>query len=465
LVSCADHQQHDPEVFLWNARRALEAVCHLLITVHTKSPSSASGSSKEHSLDAMIQRLRKENVFGPQQGTRFDMARQHTNLGVHIQHHDKDDYSAAVEDTAHVLPGLLEWLYEESIAKSHLGSIEDLPVQLIREGGRDGPSLKDAATGARNAELQMELTASALRRELDEKVSALRAREVHWWTWLRRVAVTSTLTFAAGLCLGGGGASWLHAGASSGNASHARGAAKASAAEGETESLSVMTASTASVQPEASAALEAPVAAPSPSELTAPNELSCPPGMMVVPPVAGMHLGQPVGGRNNWPEPSREPLEPTDVPAFCLDATPRYRTSVDPTAYDNASVRKCERFQAEKDKPLERTCLDRDEAERICQAAVEDGHLPTLIEWEAAVRATVNGLQPPEREWTGERFPPAVLHRVDPNWDRGDGMWVGQIPDKRKPKTADYALLLAWNQQPPDNRHPERGFRCAAPGR
>lgn len=450
---------------MWNARRALEAVCHLLITVQAKSPSSASGSSKEHSLDAMIQRLKKENVLGPQQGTRFEMARQHTNLGVHIQHHDKADYSTAVEDTAHVLPGLLEWLYEESIAKSHLGRIDDLPVQLIREGGRDGPSLKDAATEARNAELQMELTAGALRRALNEKESALREREARWWTWLRRVAVSSTVTFVAGLCLGGGGVSWLQVAANGGSTSRPQGAATARAVEPAPDPLSAMTASTDRVPSGASTAVQAPLTGPSPSEPSGPGELTCPVGMTLVPAVAGMHLGQPVGGRTNWPKPSRGPLEPIDVPAFCLDTTPRFRNAVDATAYDHEDVRTCDRFQTGKDVPPERNCLDRDEAEQVCKAAVEDGHLPSLVEWEAAVRANVKGLQAPGREWTGERFPPAVLHRFDAKWDRGDGMWVGQIPDTRKPGTADHALLLAWNQQPPDNRDPERGFRCAAPAR
>lgn len=120
LDSCADHQQHDPEVFLWNARRALEAMCHLLLTVHKKKPSPAEKANKENSLDGMIKHLKNEDVLDPEHLSRFDFARAHTKLGVHIQSHEREDYAAAVADTAHVLPALLEWLYTDSIAAPYL---------------------------------------------------------------------------------------------------------------------------------------------------------------------------------------------------------------------------------------------------------------------------------------------------------------------------------------------------------
>lgn len=466
LDSCADHQRHDPEVFLWNARRALEAMCHLLITVQSKSPSSASGTSKDHSLDSMIQRLKKENVLDREQAPRFELARSHTNLGVHIQQSYREDYSAAVDDTAHVLPGLIDWLYAESIARPHLGTIARLPHQIIREGGREGPSIKEKATKAEMTEREMERTSSLLRNALDERTAALRERETRWWGWFGRVAVVSSLTFAVGLCMGVGGASWLQPGTKSSRASTASMTQAASAAEAEPAPPLAAPTTAASPQAEVMVTPEAPAAAsPPPTDVAPPAppaEPTCPTGMTYVPAITKMRLGQPVGGRKNWPRPKAGRLEPVDVPAFCLDTTPRFRNVVAPAAYDEDSVSKCERFRPEKDAPLERTCLSRDEAERICATSAPNGHLPTLIEWESAVRAKVTGLQQPEHEWTGERFPPAVLRRIDPDWDRGDGMWVGQIKEKRKPKTEDSALLLAWNQQAPDNRHPERGFRCAA---
>jgi formylglycine-generating enzyme required for sulfatase activity len=185
--------------------------------------------------------------------------------------------------------------------------------------------------------------------------------------------------------------------------------------------------------------------------------------MVAIPAITGMRLGQPVGGRRNWPSAAREGLDPVDVQAFCLDAQPRSRASVEPEAYDTAGVSQCERFLLARDKPAERTCLDRDEAERICATTTPGGHLPTLVEWESAARAHAGDLALPTQEWAGERFPPAVLRRVDPAWDRGDGMWVGQLSPDRAPADPEASLLLAWNQQAPGNRKVERGFRCAAP--
>lgn len=429
-------------------------MCHLLLTVQRKSPSRAQKASNETSLDGMIQQLKKADVLDREQGPRFDLARSHTNLGVHIQQPEREDYAAAVGDTAHVLPGLLEWLYDESIARPYLRDRDKLPIDIIRKGGREGPSLKDAATAARAHQRQAELTAGALRAELEDRERALRARETRWWRWLGRLAFASATCFALGLCTGLVGTELVPDELSGALADALEPVTPSTAAPG-----------TAPVAPAAGAALAevSPPASPEPEvPPTVTSGPTCPPGMLLIPAIAGMRLGQPVGGRKNWPRPTGSRLDPEDVPAFCLDPRPRDRSSVLLSDYDAAAVARCERHIEPTDRPRERTCLSRDEAEHVCARAVPGGHLPGVLEWESAARARIVGLDLPEHEWSGERFPPAVFNRIDPNWSMGDGMWVGRLPEARQPATTEGVVLLAWNQQAPSNRHVERAFRCAA---
>lgn len=462
LESCADHQRHDPEVFLWNARRALEAMCHLLLTVHRTKPSRVEKATNETSLDGMIRQLKHEGVLDREQGPRFDLARSHTNLGVHIQQPEREDYAAAVADTAHILPGLLEWLYEDSIATPYLRGREGLPVEVIREGGREGPSLKDAATVARTEQQVAELTASALRAQLGEKERALRARETRWWRWLWRMTLASATCFALGLCLGSTGMGVVPDGWFEAVADASPVASPSDPVASQPPAVPVVAPVAGSGTPASTAVLSVAGAALDTTAPVAPAT-TCATGMVLVPAIADMRLGQPVGGRKNWPPPARRTLDPMDVPAFCLDARPRGRSGVEPDQYDAAAVAQCEKNAAERSK--DRTCLSRDEAERTCAAAAPGGHLPTVAEWESAARAKVDGLLLPEHEWVGERFPPAVFLRSDPEWSMGDGMWVGRIPKGREPESPNGAVLLAWNQQAPTNRHVERTFRCAVAAR
>lgn len=174
-----------------------------------------------------------------------------------------------------------------------------------------------------------------------------------------------------------------------------------------------------------------------------------------------MRLGQPFGARKTWPRATSSRFDPVDVPAFCLDPRPRERSSVLLRDYDAAAVARCEQHIEPGDRPHRRTCLTRDEAEGVCARSVPGGHLPGVLEWESAARSRVVGLELPEQEWSGERFPTAVFLRFDPGWSKGDGMWVGRIPEGREPESAVGAALLAWYQQDPAHRDAERGFRCA----
>jgi hypothetical protein len=487
LEWCAEHQQHNPEVFLWNARRALEAICHLLLTVHHDKPSRVDKSGSERSLDSMIKELEKAGLVDRVQAPRFEMARSHTNLGVHIQQPEKENYSAPVRSTAHVLPELLEWLYFQSAAKPHLGPYPHELVELIRAGGRSGLPPKEAADAARRAQekaeeaarraqeeaeaktVKIERELKAKERELDEKTEQLNARRTGQWKWIGRMLLVGSGTLALGLCTGGAGASLLPDLATAELKDLLAAPAPPPAPKPATPAPppaaapQVATPAVAAPAPATSgASATAPAAAP-PGNLfpaVAPPP-TCPTGMLLIPETKGMLLGQPVGGRKNWPPPARRAIPPHDVPAFCIDATPRPRANLSRSRYDAARVDHCERNILPADRPAARTCLTRDEAERICKEDVSGGRLPSVLQWEAAFRAHLPGLTLPEHEWSGERFPPEVFLRSAPDWDGGDGMWVGRIPKGREPERERGNVMLAWNQQPPENRSEERGFRCA----
>ncbi len=432
LVSCADHQRHDPEVFLWNARRSLEAICHLLLTVHQQEPSRAAKNRDEASLDGMVTRLKKAGVLDREQAPRFDLARTHTNLGVHIQQPEREDYAAPVSDTAHVLPGILDWLYDESIAQSYLKLRTKMPIDLIREGGREGPSLKHAAVLAEVVQRDHESTTQALLHKIEAQRTALANRQTRWWQWAWRVVVGAAVGFLVGAGLGFGIAVGAWDIDDMGPATR-------------------LAMQTMGGSPPAGVRPTTDPPRTDEAESSALVEERCPDGMVYVGPQSSLQLAQPVGGRRNWPRPLGGELPPVAVGAFCIDAFVRSGSSV-----PAASAAGCEGAASGESEPA--VCFTRDEAEAVCAATVDGGRLPSLAEWESAVRASPAGLTRPGHEWVGERFPPRVLGRSDASWEGGDGMWVGELPEGGGSGAS--ALQLAWNQQEPDRRHPERAFRC-----
>lgn len=442
LLSCAENQRHDPEVFLWNARRALEAMCHVLLTAHAELNKGKKPEIDERSLDQMIKELVRAGVLDDQPETRFDAVRKHTNLGVHIRQPAREDYPAAVADVAHILPGLVDWLFGESVAAPFLTRPATLATQAIRGGGYENLPPREAV---RHAALE---TASALGRaaaaeaERDAARRAVAAAQTSMWRrvrlYLATAMVVGMFSFAAGLTahpvLGTALRSSFVATAGGPGAA----AAPDEGAPGKDA-------------PVDAALVAAPVS-------TAPG--TCPAGTLLVPALDGLRLGQPVGGRANWPKPSRKVLPRVSVPAFCLAPTPVRREDFGAWASSPAPSAQCGWDTPARDGSPWTTCLTRAEAEAYCAEALPGGQLPSLLEWESARRASPAGLQLPEHEWTRERFPTAALALVDRTWSRGDAMWVG--PLKRQPDEAVGNVLLSWNQQDPEMRHPERTFRCAA---
>lgn len=472
LESCADHQRHDPEVFLWNARRALEAICHLLITVHKKQTSRAeqagkeskeSKESRESSLDGMIKKLQGFGVLDREQFPRFEMARMLTNLGVHVQKPEREDYPAAVADVAHVLAGIVDWLYTGSPAASLLQRRKDLPAELIRRGGREGPSLKEQAQTARADKERADLALAEAKRQVAALERQVQARSKGQSSFGATLGMGLTAGLLLGLCAGGLGATLVAGGRDTPAAASASVPPPASAPP-----TNVVVSTTPTTPTPAPPAAPAPTLGPegqTPAPLPTPRAGACPAGTLLVPTVHAMRLGQPEGARPGWPRPDEGRLDAGTVQAYCLDTNPRQRGASLPPEVDAEAVAACQRRLGPGELPAAQTCLTRDEAEAWCRATLTDGHLPGIEEWEAAARGRLSGLQLATGEWSGERFPPAVLGRSDPRWSRGDGMTVAQLPPGRTPFTFDGHLLLEWQQADPEDRDPKRGFRCASPAR
>lgn len=441
LRSCAEHQRHDPEVFLWNARRALEAMCHILLTAHAELNKGKKPELDERSLDQMIKELVRAGVLDDQPETRFDAVRKHTNLGVHIRQPSREDYPAAVADVAHILPGLVDWLFGESLAAPFLTRPATLATQAIRSGGYENLPPREAVRQAEVEKASALGRAVAAEAERDAARRAVAAGQALKWRRFRWFVATSAVVGTFGFATG------IAAQVVVGSALRSNLLASAAAP---------VTAAVPEPEAEGAGAEAALGAAPS-----AATPGTCPVGTLLVPATEGLRLGQPVGGRQNWPKPLRRVLPRASVPAFCIDPTPVRREDFGAWEAAPSPAAACRWDTPARDASPWTNCLTRAEAEAFCAQAHPGGQLPSLLEWESATRASPVGLVLPEHEWTRERFPTAALGLVDRSWSRGDAMWVGRL--RRPPESAVGNVLLSWNQQDPDLRHPERTFRCAAP--
>lgn len=459
LDSCADQQRHDPAGFLWNGRRALEAMCHLLLTAHAEKSGTQKPIPDGRSLDEMVQLLVKLGIIDAEQNNRFDYARRHANLGVHIRTPERETFPAAVLDMSHVLPELTDWLFDESIAAEFVARPPNLATEEIRDGGRERPPPREAI---RLADARVEAARQELELALAERDAAKKRADsarAGMWGRVRVYAGSMAVTFVLGLGLG----LLTHR-----EVTTTLGGFLGAILHREVD------ASASLVVPASNEAV-APVSVPSPSEVAPASQLtttttpaptptpppapSCPAKMLLIPAIDGMRLGQP--DRSGWPEAHPETLKPFAVPAFCIDPTPFRRSDYATSSVTAAASAKCAWTKAPKDGSPWTYCLNRQEAERACAAAVPSGQLPSLVQWESAVRARPDELTWPKQEWSSERFPTATLNRVDRTWSKGDAMWVKQLRSPADPKAA--TLMLSWNYQQADSRHVERTFRCVAP--
>ncbi|NOY27943.1 MAG: hypothetical protein GXP62_18925 [Oligoflexia bacterium] len=151
VAACARTQRTDPEAFLWNARRALEAMCLTLLTAHHRKVARRQTDARgRHGLYSLIGELQQQGLLHPEDLIRFNAAREHSNLGVHIRQPEREDYCKACDDLAHLLPVLVDWLFKDSVAADYLVRDVDMTNALvdIKAGGQWHPDATHAAAAS-----------------------------------------------------------------------------------------------------------------------------------------------------------------------------------------------------------------------------------------------------------------------------------------------------------------------------
>lgn len=422
LESCAVHQDADPEVFLWNARRALEAICLILMTAYRgKVARLTDERAGDGALYSLIKELTQRGVLSREDNTRFNMARSHSNLGVHIRQPEREDYRKARDDLGHMLPGLVDWLFEESVAAAHLARDPRIINALadIREGGRrERPAVTMAPEQALPAPTPPPSQRSGNSRLL-----------------LGMLGAAGTMVLAAtGLSLADRDAPF--------------------APEPELAAVQLEGAMAASQAAPAQAAADPAAAVPAPT---------CPQGMVLVGATI-IWIGQPEGGRADWPEPRSERLLPQEIDAFCIDQAARTWAEFQAwqgsaRVFDDA----CDWRTTASGPSAPVSCVTRDEAAAHCTDTASGGQLPSLLQWEAVARLPEPHriVRDIRREWIADDFPAEVFDRVPPTEGQPrEGMFRGELLDSVEPAGN---VLLSWSRQPLDNRWRNLGFRCASP--
>ena len=466
------------EAFLWNARRSLETICRLLITNRKMEVSRG-----EQQLHTLIQFLRTEKVLDEQQGNRFEAVQKHSNLGVHIRNPEKENYKAAVKDLQHLLPALVDWLVNESPIHGHLPYALDLHrlAQRLSPLASDslnpvtpmGTPTPTATTDSPTTDNSQDFTAS----RTTDGTGTTQVRTRAGGSDTDPTAVTEatdpggllvtdpTVPKAApsrrrtGLLIGGAVAVATFAGVWLTLTSFdARPTADASPAP---------EAAVAVVAPppvaEAELNIEPRMEPPPP-----PPEPTCPAGMTLIP-ASTITIGQPKGGRKNWPTPRPATIAPIDVPAFCVHNAPVTRAEwvAWPRRNEPELASGCEWGIA---KPPTAPgspahCVGRAAAVTYCATNIPGGHLPTIAEWEALARSEAKNLgqSGAKFEWAGDLFPPAVFNRrVEPCRDTTcqDGM-IKETLNAQSAVDPVGDVLWSWSTRKEGESHNQLTFRCA----
>ncbi len=473
---CAGVLDRFPAPFLASARRAMEGMAHLVLTV-LRGQEHLRGAAADTS-ETLLRELRKHpKDIGRTHIHRWELLQKQGNLGAHAQAMEPIDYDEAVFDVAMALPREIGWLVSRSVVAPHLRTADrDALLQAVqpitafarRRGGDESelgatdaiteetegsdPSTEDLenapteeydpegavveytderlpggpGSGAASAPLVLPVTVLPSPAQPEQRNTPL-------------VLVAVTLLGAA-MALGG---IWMATEVVSTDAPPPE-----------------ITSSRAEVEaPE-------PVAAQSVAAQTVPADPPCPEGMVRVP-AATFRIGQPTGGdRDDWPPPVAAELKPVVVPRFCIDERPRTRDAF--AAWPGSAQMKgpdCD-WRTAGDGPQEAVvCVTRDAAGAYCDAQDGELRLPRLVEWESLARSPRQDIvaRGPSSEWTEDRFPPAALGRfsLDPKdpW-RGWGMFRKRISLAKQPPP-DGNVLFGWWEQAPENGYSNLTFRCA----
>ncbi len=397
---CADYVEVDPEIFLWNARRVLEVLCHILYSVHEDRISRTDGESGN--MQARLAGLSKRDLIDDQYHTSLDSMRRHTNLGVHIRSPQREDYPLARKHVREQLPDVVEWLFRTSKAAHYITRPDALMGHIERIRGRQ----------------PMESTGTVRFQELTEPT----VQVAHTVAPARPNRLPAV---ALGVLLGAGG-------------------------------LVAVRSLTMAPGPPIGERLVAPSQTPVAPALAQDVPPTCPDGMVLVDRTR-LRLGPPEGGRKDWPQAARSILNEVEVEPFCVDAKARIADQLmDWTDAPRVRTRGCYWRDQAIAAPV--VCLNRDEASSYC--ASRGWRLPSILEWEALVRSPESGAKPDNvREWVRDDFPPSALgYDPDPAEASRYGLFRQKLRGDVDPLGAP---LNSWNKQELGNRYENLGFRCA----
>ena len=520
LDHCADYQKsEDPEFFLWNARRAAEAAL-IMMVLSLVGKHDGGGNSK--TIEGLQQALQKRPEFNNFIAAAIANIQKISNIGSHAGL-PEPQMPGMVKAVAPQLIILVKWVCSTLTLPSELnrqilalcdeldqGGRSALPTReavtdLKREVQRLTSQLEEAQGHAKDAQIQREAQSISLRKaeaelsrllgiqtslhEAGQRVAALQhtvkgqeaalADKDRELSSLRQELSITVLkernaqkkldqaqkgksllpgcgTILAGLFgvpavgLGVGAAVlfWL---SFRGSPSPAEGALTLASPERTPPSAQPSTIVIGADTP----AVEASVR---------PRQ-DCPDGMRLFE-ATTIQIGQPIGQRYDWPRPNPKEISPIAVGAFCVDRAPIRAADlqVDSATYRSFNMADCVDMGATNPDRDAATCATRDEAERYCKARGQ--RLPRIEEWEAIARsegrAQLSTNLP--AEWVEDRFPIAVFNLRDAGWKKGDGAFrMGYLEEKIKAREISAAgdVLYSWNQNPPDRRLSNRGFRCA----
>jgi formylglycine-generating enzyme required for sulfatase activity len=190
---------------------------------------------------------------------------------------------------------------------------------------------------------------------------------------------------------------------------------------------------------------------------------------MTLIPASTITIGQPIGGRKNWPQPKPAKIDPIEVPAFCVHNAPVTLAEwvAWPRRAEAALSSDCQWGVANPPKApgSPAHCVGRAAAEAFCAEHVPSGHLPTIAEWEALARSEAKNLgqSAAKFEWAADPYPPEAFNRRAKPCREAfceDGM-IKQTLDAKSAVDPVGDVLWSWSTRKKGESHNELTFRCA----
>lgn len=520
LASAVDAQHHSPTAMLLDCRQAVEALLLALASVRMQRAehnSRAEGRSVED-LESLLHRVRARtgDAQEPPAGAallsddalaHIETLRTQANRVVHIRSFRAGDPWDFVMASRASLAGLLRWAFSESAiayarvpaspAEQALPAWDallaalsapiqrtDSPAELLRQRDAALAALTDAHAATREALAAREAELKSLRAPLahieaahEKERDALRkqlalvetAHQKERDTLRKQLALAEQRARAASpgcfgqLARGAGFALGTGLLLAIGAAALLDGPVRTWLADlqvdGDTHPAPVAA---------ALATPDPPPADPPPADPPPPTPATCPTGMVRVD-GGEVHLGQPEGGRTDWPRATRKSLAPVEVPAFCVmpaAVTWGALAAAEDRALSDVAAGACRgdaiaQDRGDADDPA--GCLINDQVLAYCRATFGPAaRPPRIVEWEwlHASRPTGVELSRPRDEWAADSFPPVAFARAET--DLGvPGLFRAPLRAQSAPPKGAHARW-SWNRVLGEPRW-TLGFRCALP--